>query len=161
MYKEFNCVVLKTTRNTRYLALVCFFITAMLSACTTMRAYQGDPLPRSEVARVKGTNKYLVLYFKIVRINSVDGVKTKRGVYTVELLPGQHTLGVTYTSAFLTTTYTGKGVCYITLNAMSGANYIIKGESSDYGSSWHAWLENTVNGEKIDCSFNQPKAQPL
>jgi len=150
---------LKNKSSSHLLIPAFFFVTAMLSACTTMQAYQGAHLPRSEVALVTGIDEYLVFGYKTVRIDSIDGAKTTGRGHSVEMLPGWHTLGVTYSSGALTTTYTGKGVCYIALNAKAGGDYVINGEIK--GDIWHAWLEDTANGDKVNCEFKQPKAQPL
>src|SRR5262245_13769434 len=77
---------------------------ALLSGCATTQVYPGAKLSAEHVARVDGTIIFFGVGETTVLIKSIDGVERLNDadvkdwdyVGDLELLPGEHTLGVQY-----------------------------------------------------------------
>jgi hypothetical protein len=66
----------------------------LLSGCGTTQVYEGQQLPRSEVAVIIGDSKLNFITPMNVIIRRVDGKTVSVGSNKVEILPGPHDLEV-------------------------------------------------------------------
>lgn len=72
-----------------FVALILFILT---SGCVTTRMYEGEQLPKEQIAIIKGSLKYYVYAYLEINIKEVDGIPLmfKSSTSSVEVLPGWH-----------------------------------------------------------------------
>lgn len=102
-------------------ALRAVLLAALVAACaSTARLYEGEPLPRDEVAVVTGMSSIHPTNPGITaRVESVDGREIPGGATRVELLPGQHEFVVQCSTS-------GKsGLVTTTAELVAGGSYVI------------------------------------
>jgi hypothetical protein len=114
-------------------------------------------LPIPEIAVVSATTHYRVVQWTAVYLKAVDGVATHN---RVELLPGAHTIDVSFHAEELGMRYSSRGFCSIQFDASAGHTYRVDGEFTHRQQKWHAWLVDESTDARYECLFNGKPAEP-
>jgi hypothetical protein len=118
----------------------------VLSSCGIKRFYSGPPRPREEIARMRYSEQG-------AKIVDIDGASFRIALverYGYELLPGPHTIEVSYYRAFRS----GRQTCFIKFDAEAGKEYQVIGFSTRSW-KWGAFLRKYTNGYS-DYEYAQP-----
>ncbi|MCM2359144.1 MAG: hypothetical protein NDI77_13425 [Geobacteraceae bacterium] len=156
-----------TTKNAahplrKYACSICMaLLLVSMSACGTMRAYEGAELPQTQVAIIKGT-EWLAYHVKPMLI---DGNPTYLMKNKVVVLPGRHVVTVDYywTAGMGFVTATGS----VEFTAEAGHEYQIKAKSKlgFSGRKVQFWIEDIATGAVVggqrpdDAESTQPKGE--
>ncbi|MFC1884931.1 hypothetical protein ACFL2O_09175 [Thermodesulfobacteriota bacterium] len=104
--------------------ILLFYLQVMISGCASVesyRNYNGNLLPINKVAFLT----YKDPFFHFTWIESVDGVVVNRFANLFEILPGNHTIGVKWSTSTTSKSYYSEWPQYITFNARPGHTYIV------------------------------------
>jgi len=159
MHKRLNSVFLRAT-------LVCFS-SLVLTGCATyhVRWYDGPPRGTNEVALVKAQFEFMG---EVAQIKSVDGTKRSETwgyPHEIELLPGEHTIGVGYYAAGAESTSAIK----LTFTCQAGHVYelhvarINEGFSNTVGAAlggsghYTAWI---IDSDTKEVLAGKPRTEP-
>jgi hypothetical protein len=80
--------------------LIILWLALLTSGCVTMRMYEGEQLPKEQIAIIKGSLKYYAYAYLYVNLKEVDGIQSRFEGPTssaVEVLPGWHEIVVSVT----------------------------------------------------------------
>lgn len=116
-----------------------------------MRAYPGAKRPDAEVAIVKNDFAIYGFWGWSIKVVQVDGVDVGELDGAVEVLPGQHTIAITYFSDTAGMMLHGRHPCFVTFQAVAGHRYQVSGDGSLSDSRWRGWIEDLTTGAKLDC----------
>jgi hypothetical protein len=128
----------------RWLVVAAVFV--LLAACSVRRAYEGPPLPPSEVAIIESASSYYVVSAERMQIESIDG-RSATWEREVEVAPGPHRITASYHSMVAGVQYIGVSVCFIQFNAIAGHRYRIDYESHD--DRWRAFLTDATAAARV------------
>jgi hypothetical protein len=119
---------------------VVFVALAAFWGCSpsVLKMYPGPELPADEVATLE--------FHEPIRVNSLDGKEVSLNWGVIAVLPGTHTISITYYNAFSAPNPNVSSYKYsmsnmtLTFDAKPGHTYGIM--YSREGNSWSAWIEN-------------------
>lgn len=122
------------------------FVTIVVTSCATVQTYEGDPLPREEVAIIK-SNYWGHLTGGII-VREIDGKDVGFNPGDVHVLPGMHTvkIRVTHSYGYLGTIMAGGTV---NLSAEAGHTYMVDGRIHRFGEYVWIWIVDEETGEVV------------
>lgn len=140
-----------------------------LAGCSTTQVYPGPKLPPEQVAHLNGTHTFYVLGGSTILVTSIDGqeeladakVQDHDYVGDLELLPGVHTITVSYELDILAKPRRSVAPCVITFRAEAGHSYIVDGTSLPKGEVWRCWIEDAQTNERTDGTFHRARDNRL
>ena len=124
---------------------------ALLASCAgpVYKLYEGPNLQPNEIAVLKNSPGWSGLS---VYVDSIDGITRSNdefygsmwdGSFRVELLPGEHTVSVRYTSDYYSVQNKD-----ITFHAEAGKIYTVKASIDSAAMKWTAWVEEIDDNVK-------------
>jgi hypothetical protein len=138
----------------------------LTASCGTTQTYPGERLPRDRVARIDRSAMHQhFLYNLNINVAAVDGVNATSTQTTYEVLPGEHTLYVTFYSSYHIlaapvmaskqfVVVPGK---FLTFRAEAGRKYKMNGEDID--EVFYIWLEDVETGTVVAGRKPEPSTQ--
>jgi hypothetical protein len=123
--------------------------TMQASTSFTMQAYDGPKLPPDKVATIMSTFDEGFNSSRAVAVRALDGAPVPEPARAVEVLPGWHTMGVTYEDWEGRRRRRGTGGCYLALTAEAGHVYRANGEPIGWN-TWHCWVEDTNTKQRTE-----------
>lgn len=102
----------------------CSLLPAVLAGCGTLHTWVGPERPDTEVAVLKGYDRYYLVYWDEAHVSSVDGLRPEGyapWTSTARLLPGRHWVEVTRHS-----TVGGYSVCVFDAEFEAGRHYTLQ-----------------------------------
>jgi len=130
---------------------MCAGLACYLSGCSVTQGYPGPRRPRDEVARISRTLHFWLFAAKIIELRTIDGEWVKGG--EIEVLPGIHTVAVSYFSDVANFVQWSNELCSITLDMKAGHSYQANGEFLLTENAWHCWVEDAETGERVEGVF--------
>ena len=131
----------------------------LLAGCGAAKIYEGERRDPSEVALVHDDRRFYGLVNRNVFVNSIDGVEHRRLAPKIELLPGDHTLGILFTDYLFGLARWAKSLCFVKFRAEAGHEYKIDSETFNAGDSWRIWLVDQQTGARCDCVYEPVKTE--
>jgi hypothetical protein len=139
-------------------AFVASALVFLLAGCSATQFYEGPRRDASEVAVVHDDVKYYVLVVRHARVVSTDGDDRHRFGSTIELLPGDHVLGVRFGDYRFGFIREAKTLCYVKFRAEAGHEYKFDSETFNVD-NWRIWLVDQQTGARCDCLYGPPKTE--
>lgn len=116
-----------------------------------MRAYPGPKRPDAEIATIESDTAMYGFWGWSIRVVQVDGVDVGELDSAVEVLPGEHTVAITYFSDTAGMMMIGRHPCFVTFQAVPGRRYRVSGEASLSDNDWRGWIEDRTSGTRLGC----------
>jgi hypothetical protein len=130
-----------------------------VTGCAAARIYEGPPRDPSEVAVVHDDRRLYGFVNRNVHTVSIDGEEHRRFGSKIELLPGDHTLGILFADVIFGLARWAKTLCFVKFHAEAGHEYKIDSEIGR-GDTWWIWLVDQQTGARCDCLYEPANGKP-
>lgn len=122
------------------------FIALLIASCASVQTYEGDTLPKEQVAVIKSTHWGNLVVTAVVR--EVDGKDMGFSPGNIMVLPGEHVIKirVSHSMGYLGTISTHGTVI---LHAEAGHTYKVGGEIYEFGDGLWVWIKDEENGRIV------------
>ena len=122
------------------------FIALLIASCASVQTYEGDALPKDQVAVIKSTHWGNLVVTAVVR--EVDGKDMGFSPGDIMVLPGEHVIKirVTHSMGYLGT-ISAHGT--VILHAEAGHTYKVYGEIYGFGEGLSVWIKDEQNDQIV------------
>jgi hypothetical protein len=131
----------------------------LLAGCGATQIYEGERRDPSQIAVVHDDRRFYGLANRNVHVVSIDGVERRRLSAGIELLPGDHALGILFADYIFGFARWAKNLCFVKFRAEAGHEYNIDSETFDAGDRWRIWLVDRQTGARCDCIYEPAKTE--
>jgi hypothetical protein len=130
----------------KILIMLTVFATLYLASCASVQTYEGEALPREQVAVIKSTHWGNLVVTAVVR--EVDGKDMGVSPGNITVLPGEHVvkIRVSHSMGYLGT-ISAHGT--VLLNAEAGHTYRVYGEIYGFGDGLWVWIEDEESDQIV------------
>jgi hypothetical protein len=129
----------------------------LLAGCGAAQIYEGERRDPSEVAVIHDDRRFYGLANRNVHVVSIDGVTHRRLAPKIELLPGDHALGILFADYLFGIARWAKNLCFVKFRAEAGREYQIDSETN--GDTWRIWLVDQQTNTRLDCVYEPVKTE--